>query len=201
MQVINCQQGSQEWLDLRLGKITASMFSAVISKGVTRKTYMVKLAAEKLTGISQDGFSNKAMEWGTEHEDMARANYELETFNDVNEVGFVQVNEWVGVSPDGLVGEDGLIEIKCPNSNTHIDTVLGGKMPTKHKPQVQGQLWATRRKWCDFVSFDPRMPSKQLFIVRVERDEEYIAMLKAEVEKFRSQLEDMVNQFQIKEAT
>jgi len=200
MQVINCQQGSQEWLDLRLGKITASMFSAVISKGATRKTYMVKLAAEKLTGISQDGFSNKAMEWGTEHEDMARANYELETFNDVNEVGFVQVNEWVGVSPDGLVGEDGLIEIKCPNSNTHIDTVLGGKMPTKHKPQVQGQLWATNRKWCDFVSFDPRMPSKQLFIVRVERDEEYIAMLKAEVEKFRSQLEDMVNHFQIKEA-
>lgn len=200
MQVINCEQGSQEWLDLRLGKATASRFSDVISKGVGRKTYMLKLAAEYLTRQSQDNFKSSAMEWGTEHESMARANYELETGMEVSEVGFIQVSDWVGVSPDGLVGDDGLIEIKCPNTNTHIETFLSGKMPTKHKPQVQGQLWATDRKWCDFVSFDPRLPRNQLFITRVNRDDEYIKTLVDGIDLFVSQLQDMVSQFTVKEA-
>lgn len=200
MQIINCEQGTKEWLDLRLGKVTASKFSDVISKGVGRKTYMLKLAAEYITGEQQEFFSNKAMEWGTEHEEQARANYELEKSLFVDEVGFVLVDDWVGVSPDGMIGDDGIIEIKCPNTNTHIETVLSGKMPTKHKPQVQGQLWATGRKWCDFVSFDPRVPTNQLFIVRVNRDDEYIATLEASIDKFVSELTSIINQFQPQKA-
>lgn len=196
MQIISdIEQGSAEWLQLRCGVVTASNFGAVKSTGQARKTYMMKLAAERLTGQIGDSFSSPAMEWGTQHEPQARANYELETFNDVNEVAFVQVNEWVGVSPDGLIGEDGLIEIKCPNTNTHIETVLSGKMPTKHKPQVQGQLWATGRKWCDFVSFDPRLSQNQLFIVRVERDDKYIEELEQAINKFVEELQAIINQF------
>lgn len=194
------EQGSQDWLNLRAGVVTASNFSAVISKGQMRKTYMMKLAAERLTGQLGDNFTNSAMEWGTEHEPQARANYEFETFNSVEEVTFVKVSDWVGVSPDGLIGDDGMLEIKCPNTNTHIETVIANKMPTKHKPQVQGQLWAAQRQWCDFVSFDPRLPTNQLFITRVERDEKYINELKQAIDTFVNELQEVVARFSNKEA-
>jgi len=194
MIIHNCQQGSDEWLALRLGKITASKFNAVLAKGQgkTRRAHMVQLAAEILTGEQQEGYSNGAMEWGTEQEPFAREYYE--SLNDcvVGQVGFVELSEWVGVSPDGLVGEDGLIEIKCPNSTTHITTILSDKFPSTYKPQIQGQLWVTGGKWCDFVSYDPRIKNRPFFSVRVERDEAYIKELEIQVTIFTTELKEMI---------
>lgn len=189
------EQGTLEWLQLRCGMVTASNFGAVKSTGTTRHTYMMKLAAERITGEVGETFSNKAMEWGTANEPLARHAYEDDHFADVKEVAFIKVNDWVGVSPDGLVGDNGLIEIKCPNTNTHIETVLKGKMPTKHKPQVQGQLWASEREWCDFVSFDPRVPLNQLFVDRIYRDDTYIKALEEEINKFVDELQVIVHKF------
>lgn len=194
------EQGSDAWLQARCGVITASNFSAVISKGATRKTYLMKMAAERITGEVGENFTNKAMEWGTAHEPQARANYELETFNDVEEVGFIVANDWVGVSPDGLIGDNGLLEIKCPNTNTHIETVLSNKMPAKHKPQVQGQLLVSKREWCDFVSYDPRVPNHKLFITRVSRDEKYIKELELAIDQFTNELQEIFYKFSNKEA-
>ena len=196
----NIEQGSPEWLQLRCGVVTASNFTAVLSKGTTRKTYLMKLVAERLTGEVPESFSNKAMQWGTDHEPMARANYELETGACVNEIAFIAVDDWVGVSPDGLIGDDGLIEIKCPNTTTHIETFLSNKMPTKHKPQVQGQLWASGRQWCDFVSYDPRLPGKELFISRVVRDDDYIAELEAGINKFVDEMKTIIEKINGKQA-
>ena len=136
------------------------------------------------------------MQWGTETEPQARMAYEAQTNNLVDEEGFIDHPSIanLGCSPDGLVGDSGLIEIKCPNSKTHIDTLLSGKAPSKYIPQMQTQMAVTGRKWCDFVSFDPRLPEDlQLFIVRVERDDEYIANLEKEVSAFLQEVDETVN--------
>ena len=175
MITLDCEQGSDEWFAARLGVVSASNFAKTLSSGTGRKTYMLQLAAESLTGVKADSYSNAAMEWGTANEPLARSAYEFETGSTVSEVGFCKLSDLIGASPDGLVSDDGLVEIKSPNTSTHIETVLSGKCPTKHKAQIQGQLWVTGRKWCDFVSFDPRVQSeKALFIVRVDRDDTYI---------------------------
>lgn len=193
------QQGSDEWLELRLGKITASKLADVISKGrgtapsKTRASYMLQLAAEKLTGKPEDSFTNKYMEWGNECEPQARSMYEFDSGNDVEEVAFVEFDEWFGVSPDGLVGDNGLLEIKCPKTTTQIERYLAGVFPTAYKAQVQGQLLATGREWCDFVSFDPRITGEaSYFCIRVERDEEYINTLSAAITTFKDELLEMM---------
>jgi putative phage-type endonuclease len=195
------EQGSQEWLELRLGKVTASKFSDVMTNGrggkpsVTAKSYMVKLVAEMLRGEPMPFFENDAMRWGTETEPQARAMYELKNNTEVKEVAFVELNEFVGVSPDGLVGEDGLLEIKCPNTETQIKRFLDGVgLPKDYEAQVQGQLWVTGRKWCDFVSFDPRIDVEASYIqTRVYRDEEYIAKLEEKVTAFVEEMKEMIN--------
>jgi len=197
MQIIRgVDQGSGEWLDIRLGKVTASKFKDVMAggKGATRKAYMLQLAAEIITGMKTDTFKNKAMEWGTETEDQARANYELNESLEVEEVSFVLHDTLsAGVSPDGLVGDCGLVEFKCPNTTTQIETFLSGKMPTTHKAQVQGQLWITEREWCDFVSYDPRINgAAEYFCVRINRDDEYIKTLEEGVIKFINELNELV---------
>lgn len=200
MQIIkDIKQGTDEWKQLRLGKVTASRLSDVISNGrgsapsKTRASYMLQLAAETLTGEPEDSFNNKYMDWGNECEPQARSMYEFDSGNDVEEVAFVIASDSFGVSPDGLVGEDGLLEIKCPKTTTQIDRYLKGKFPTEYKAQVQGQLLATKRKWCDFVSFDPRISgAAQYFCIRVERDEEYIAELERGIEKFTTELVEML---------
>lgn len=166
-------QGTQEWLEMRRGKLTASrMADAMAGKETAaRKNYIAQLVAERLTGQIAPSFCNDAMAWGTEHEPIARAEYEILTGRDVNLIDFVDHPEleWCGASPDGLLLDDGLIEIKCPNTATHIDYLLGQKPPAKYVPQMALQLLCTGRKWCDFVSFDPRMPEKhRLFIVRYQ---------------------------------
>ena len=198
MKVIrDIEQGTEEWLNLRLAVITASKYKDVLAggKGLTRSAYMRQLAAEAITGIRTESFSNSAMEWGTEHEPQAKAMYELMKCEEVEEIAFIK-HDYIntGVSPDGLIGDTGLIEIKCPNTTTQIETVLGGKMPTCHIPQVQGQLWVSEREWCEFVSFDPRINGKSsFFCIRVHRDDEYINKLESAVIKFDSELQEMID--------
>lgn len=195
------EQGTQEWLELRLGKVTASKFSEVMTNGrggkpsATAKSYMIKLVAEILRGQPMPFFENDAMRWGTETEPQARAMYELKNDVDVKEVAFVELNEFVGVSPDGLVGDEGLLEIKCPNTETQIKRFIDGVgLPKEYEAQVQGQLWVTGRKWCDFVSFDPRIDVEASYIqTRVYRDEEYIAKLEEKVTAFVEEMKEMIN--------
>ena len=195
------EQGSQEWLELRLGKVTASKFKDVMTNGrgnkpsATAKTYMIKLVAEVLRGESLPFFESDAMKWGTETEPQARAMYELKNDVEVKEVAFVELNEFVGVSPDGLVGDEGLLEIKCPNTETQIKRFLDDVgLPGDYEAQVQGQLWVTGRQWCDFVSFDPRIDVEASYIqTRVYRDEEYIAKLEEKVSIFVEEMKSMIN--------
>lgn len=195
------QQGSNEWLELRLGKVTASKFSDVMTNGkgvglsATARSYMIRLISEILRGEPMPFFENEAMKWGTETEPQARAMYELKNNIDVKEVAFVELNDFVGVSPDGLVGDDGLLEIKCPNTETQIKRFLYGVgLPKEYEAQVQGQLWVTGREWCDFVSFDPRIDVNASYIqTRVYRDEEYIETLEKKVMAFVEEMKKTIN--------
>lgn len=189
-------QGSDDWRIARAGKVTASRFCDVMAKikvgeAAGRRDYRWTLMAERLTGLPCEGYTNKAMEWGTLHESEARAEYEALTGDLVQEVGFILLPEHVGIgcSPDGLIDADGGIEIKCPfNSVIHVQTLKGG-MPAEHRPQVQGAMWVTGRKWWDFVSYDPRMPEDlRLHVERIKRDDKYIAELAAEVVRFEAEV-------------
>jgi len=193
-------QGTDEWFAARLGKVTASRVADVIAKtksgySTSRDNYMAQLVCERLTNTKDAGFSSAAMAWGTETEPLARAAYEAATDVLVDEVGFINhpTIDAAGASPDGLVGKFGLLEIKCPNTNTHIDTLLSQQVPGKYNTQMHWQMICTGRHWCDFVSFDPRLPSElQLFIKRVEYDSVYGAMLEKEVIKFLAELDEKI---------
>jgi predicted phage-related endonuclease len=134
------------------------------------------------------------MQWGIDNEPVARLQYSLASGNDVEETGFWLHDELeAGASPDGFIDDDGLLEIKCPNTATHIDTLIKRKLPYQYQAQVQGQMWVTGRKWCDFVSFDPRLPENaQMIIVRVKRDDIYIAELETEIKDFMEEVRDLV---------
>ena len=194
------EQRTEEWFAARLGKVTASRVADVIAKTKTgystsRDNYMAQLVVERLTFTKQESYINAAMQWGTDTEPFARAAYEATQGVMVEEVGFVRhpTIEWAGASPDGLVGDDGCIEIKCPNTLTMIETLLSQKVPGNYFTQMQFQLACTGRKWCDYVVFDPRMPAKaQLFVKRVDRDDEYIAEIEAEIVKFLAEVESQV---------
>lgn len=200
------EQRSTEWFNARLGKVTASRVADVIAKTKTgystsRENYMAQLVCERMTGTQGESYNNAAMQWGTDQEPLARAAYEAAKDVLVDEVGFIvhpTINA-AGASPDGLVGDDGLIEIKCPNTATHIDTLLSDKVPSKYNTQMQWQMACTGRKWCDFVSFDPRMPEGlQLFIQRVDFDAEYVKMLEAEITEFLGELETKIEKLKEK---
>lgn len=192
------EQGTTEWHLLRLGKVTASRITDVLSKGKSgesagRKNYRMELVVQRLTGLPGESFTSAAMEHGVLTEPKARFAYEAEKQQFVEQVAFVDHPsiEWFGCSPDGLVN-DGLIEIKCPNSTTHIEYLTDQKPPAKYIPQMQCQMAVTGRQWCDFVSFDSRLPDDlQLFVVRLERDQEYIEAMEAEVKKFLSEVDEM----------
>jgi len=199
-------QRTDAWMQQRLGKVTASRVADVLAKiksgeSASRKNYKMELVVQRLTGKPQESFTNAAMEWGTEQEPFARMAYEAHTSTFVKEEGFVDhpTIEGFGCSPDGIVG-DGLIEIKCPNTANHIETVLENKAPSKYIPQMQCQMACTGAKWCDFVSFDPRVPEDlQLFVVRVERDQEYIDSMEVEVKQFLSEVLDLFNQLKARQ--
>jgi len=196
------EQGTVEWFAARCGKVTASRVADIIAKTKTgfstsRDNYMAQLVCERMTGKPAESFSNAAMAWGTEQEVFARAAYESVKDVLVQEVGFVlhpNISE-AGASPDGLVGLFGLVEIKAPNSSTHIQTLLDQKVPEKYNTQMQWQMACTERHWCDFVSFDPRMDKGlQLFIKRVEFDPLYVASLEKEVLNFLFDVEYKITQ-------
>jgi putative phage-type endonuclease len=195
-------QGSDEWFAARIGKVTASRVADVIAKTKTgfsasRENYMAQLVCERLTGQKADGFTNSAMQWGTETEPLARAAYESLKDVLVDEVGFVPHPSIImaGASPDGLVGDDGLLEIKCPNTATHIETLLSQTVPGKYNTQMQFQMACTDRGWCDFVSFDNRLPEElQLFVKRIPRDNMYIRLMEDEIVKFLNELDIKIAQ-------
>ena len=196
------EQRSEDWFAIRLGKVTASRVADVIAKTKTgystsRENYMAQLVVERLTQTKAESYTNAALQWGTDQEPFARAAYEAAQGVMVEEVGFVPHPkiEWAGASPDGLVGDDGLVEIKCPNTATMIEALLTGKVPTKYFTQMQFQMACTGTKFCDYVVFDPRMPAKaQLFVTRVNRDDAYIAEIEAEIVKFLAEVESQVQQ-------
>ena len=195
-------QRTEEWFAQRLGKVTASKVADLMAKtksgySASRDNYMAQLVVERITKTKADSFSNAAMDWGTAQEPFARAAYEAFTGFMVEEVGFVQhpTIAWAGASPDGLVGDDGLVEIKCPNTATMIDTLLTGKVPQKYYIQMQMQMACTQRAWCDYVVFDSRMPAKaQLFVKRVFRDDAFIAEMEAEIINFLAEVDVQVSQ-------
>ncbi|CAB4145847.1 phage_rel_nuc, putative phage-type endonuclease [uncultured Caudovirales phage] len=198
---ISSQQRTAEWFQARLGKVTASRVADVVATtksgyASSRANYMAELVAERLTGKSAERFVSSAMRWGTDTEPAARVAYEIISGAIVKETGLVDHPriEMSGASPDGLIGTDGLVEIKCPNTSTHIDTLLLQEVPERYYTQIQWQLACTDRKWCDFVSFDPRMPENmQVFVTKVTRDMVAIGKLETEVSIFLGELNDKVN--------
>jgi putative phage-type endonuclease len=194
-------QKSPEWFAARLGKVTASRVADVIAKTKTgysasRDNYMAQLICERLTGQQGESFTNTAMQWGVDNEPLAISCYENANNLLTETVGFVNHPkiEMAGASPDALVGLFGILEVKCPQTNTMVDTLLSDRVPSKYIPQIQWQLRCCERQWCDFVSFDPRLPQElQLFVKRVEFDSEYVAMLEEEVIKFLKELDEKVS--------
>lgn len=192
------EQRSDEWFAARCGSLGASQIANALAKtkngwGASRANLRAQLVIERLTGIQEDGFKSSAMQWGIDNEDGARTAYEAATGEFVTEVGLYKHPAIQGThaSPDGLVGDDGLIEIKCPTSATHIETLKGGEIPLKYRYQMQWQMACTDRQWCDFVSYDPRMPEYlQLSIERVKRDDELVKWLSAEISIFLSEVDE-----------
>lgn len=194
------EQGSPEWFLARLGKVTASRFADVMTKGrggsasKTSQSYMMELIGERLTGEFKQ-IVNAAVSWGADNEDKARQLYEWRTENIVTQVGLATIDGMpsVGASTDGLIEEDGVLEIKCPfNSANHLQTIVERNVPSNYEWQVQGQMWVLNKEWCDFVSYDPRMPDTHcIAVIRVERDQEKIDTLAERVGLFCERMEEL----------
>lgn len=204
--LLDAPQGSEAWFAARLGRATASRFSDILAtvktgEAAARRNYRAQLICERLTGAAAESFESPAMKWGTENEPFARMAYEARTGEIVQETGFIQHAELMtGASPDGLIGETGGFECKCPNTATHIDTLLKG-MPAEHMAQIQGCMWLANRDWWDFVSYDPRLPENlQLYVQRVPRDEEYITKLAASVKVFLGEVDMLILELEKKAA-
>jgi putative phage-type endonuclease len=197
-------QRTDTWFAARLGRVTASRVHEIMATlkdgkpAAARANYMADIVLERLTGKRAEGFSNDAMDWGTQTEPQARAAYSAKTGELVTEVGFVNhPTLMAGASPDGLVGDDGLVEIKCPTSSTALETLFTQKIAKKYIDQMQWQLLVTGRAWCDFCSFDPRLPEHlQCYIQRVPRDNKRIAELETAVAKFLEEVDTQVKTLQ-----
>ncbi len=211
MKVIDCEQGSEAWLQARCGKVTASNVVDVLSRsrdrkseGATRRNFKARVISEILTGRPQEGgFSNKAMEDGIELEPLARTEYEVRNDLLVEEVGFVlhPTVERFGASPDGLIGAKGMVQFKCPYPATHISYLLAGVVPADYEPQMFSEMACAERDWSDFVSYCPAFPQTlQLFVVRLHRDDKRIAEITAEVIVFLNEVDEIIARLQQKAA-
>lgn len=187
IEIIDCEQGSDEWRRARLGIPTASEFKSVLAKGEgkTRRTYLMKLLGERFTGEPSENYQNAHMERGHVMEAEARSLYAFMQDAEVTPVGFIR-NGGKGCSPDGLIGTNGLAEVKTKLAHLQLETWFAGELPSEHRAQVQGALWVAEREWCDFISYWPKLP---LVVVRVYRDEAYIKTLASEVDRFNDELE------------
>jgi putative phage-type endonuclease len=196
--IIDCVQGTEEWLQARTGIITASRVADMLAKtksgpSASRRNYQAELVVERMTGEPTiGGFVSSAMQWGTEQEPYARASYELQTGNIVREVGFTIHDDlqWAGASPDGLVNLDGAVEIKCPQTATHLELWEGGSIKGSYYAQMQWTMFVNDLAWCDFVSYDPRVkiPQLQLYVKRVPRDQEWIDSAVKEAKDFEHEI-------------
>ena len=193
------EQRSEEWFQARLGKVTASRVADVLAKiksgeSASRRNYKIQLVSERLTGEKQESYINQAMQDGIDREIFARDRY-VQQFGEVEEVGFVKHPTLeAGASPDGMVGDDGILEIKCPMGSTHTETLMTQDVPSRYIPQIQFQLLCTGRKWCDFVSYNPMFPQHlQVFVKRVEADTVYQKELESEVKQFLEEVDDVIN--------
>jgi len=197
--IIECEQGSPEWFEARRGIPTASRYADVLAegKGIMRARYMRQLAAEIITEEPMETYKNAKMERGKEHEPDLRKRYAFDHDADVEQVGFLRSTMMAtGCSPDGLVGVDGMIEIKSTEPDLLIELLDSGRAPTQHMAQIQGNLWITGRDWCDLVIGWPKLP---LFTVRVKRDEPYMANLRRELDRFNQELHEMVGRIKAKQ--
>jgi len=194
-------QGTDAWKLIRSGKVTASRIADIMAQtksgyGASRANYEAELISERLTGFPVETYQSTAMLHGIETEPQARTAYEFRFDTEVAEIGFVHhpTIKYFGCSPDGLIAESGLIEIKSPNTATHIKTLLGAKIPDNYIKQMMAQMACTGRQWCDWVSYDPRMPENMcLFVDRIERDDELIAELEKEVQRFLDEVAGKVS--------
>ena len=204
MKVLSMPQGSPEWLAARAGKVTASRISDVMAAKTTAayRDYRAQIVAEILTGVPQEsGFINDYMQWGTKQEKFARVEYEMLCNWTVDEVGLVlhPTIEQGAASPDGFVSTDGLVEIKCPKTSTHLQTLVDKKQPRQYENQMLWQMACTGRQWCDFVSYDPRLPEDlQLFVHRFDRDEKRIEEIEAAVKQFLTEVNEMIDNIRTK---
>jgi putative phage-type endonuclease len=190
------KQGSELWHNIKRGKISSSNFHIAISTGKGRKDLLKTLRNERMGVISLDRFISEPMKRGTEMEPEAREFYEKLNGCEVKQVGFIEMSEYIGTSTDGLLNDDGVLEIKNPNSSTHLDWIFANKLPMTHRHQVQGGLWVTGRQYCDFVSYDPRVTKKPYWCIRVERDETIIAELDVKLGKFVNELKMIMAQIE-----
>lgn len=200
IQTFDCEQSTPEWFEARRGLPTASEFSTVMAKGkgggtsLTRKKYLLTLAGEILTGECVEGYVNAHMERGKAMEAEARDLYAFKTDAELRRVGFVKSLLWnAGASPDSLIGEVGGIEVKTALPHIQLERLIDNELPAEHKAQCQGILGITGRSWLDFVSYWPKLP---LLVVRVHRDEPYIAAMKIAVQEFNEELSELVRKFQ-----
>ena len=199
------EQGTPEWQALRTGFLTASRTADMLAtiktgESASRRNLRAELVVERLTNSKTEGFTSSAMQWGIDNEPLARMAYEVKTNSFVDKVAFVrhQTIEWFGCSPDGLVDDDGMVEFKCPNSATHLEYLESREVPKNYYTQMQTQLSVTGRKWNDFCSFDPRFPDGlHLLIIRVNRDEEFIAKLESETIKFLGEVDEKVKSLKL----
>lgn len=196
-------QGTEAWHEMRRGRFTASRFGDLMKEGRGKDdrfgqmclTYVYEKIAEILTGSIHSQAYGVAVEWGTDHEDEARITYEKDRRVKVKQTGFVIYGEYAGGSPDGLVGDDGMIEIKCPfNPANHVRVMLTGEVPYDHLWQIWGNMLITGRNWCDYISYDPRMDDGlKMHVIRVERDEEKIQMIDNRIMEVRKKLEQLIS--------
>jgi putative phage-type endonuclease len=201
MRIIDVEQNTPEWLQARCGRITASRVRDVLNwlksgkESEKRASYRVEILSERLTGRMESKNVNAEMQWGIDNEAAARFAYEQFIRAEVKRIGFVihPSMDFFGASPDGLVGEDGGIEIKCPKTSTHLEWMFDGIIPDEHRYQMVAGICCTERKWWDFVSYDPRLPRHlRLFIVRMQRDESEVAKVEQEVLRFNEEVESMM---------
>jgi len=190
MKIHKIPQQTDEWFELKLGKLSSSDGQAIAANGAGLQTLIYKKVAEILSGTREDSYTNPDMERGNEQEELAVASYELQTGSTVQKVGFCELSDYVGASPDGLVGDDGLVEIKCPRNSNYVKLLYTKKIDTKYEWQMQAQMYVTDRKWVDFVVFNENFDD--LIIIRVERDEKKIEKIRIGLESGVKQIKEIV---------
>jgi putative phage-type endonuclease len=190
MIIHDIKQRSDEWFAIKRGKMGASHAQAIASQGKGLETYLIELMSEYYSIAPKENYTNEHIERGNELEAQARAIYELETGNEVEEVGFIELDEYVGCSPDGLVGEDGLIEIKCPSDKVYFQYLLDRKIDTGYMWQMQMQMLICQRKWCDYVCYNPNF-EKSIVIARVIPSIEEFAKLEKGFEIARARIDEI----------